>query len=377
MLNSEDFYKCLLRNGIDFFTGVPDSVLKNFSSFILDHAPKEKNITAANEGNAVALAAGYHLSTGKYGLVYMQNSGLGNAINPLVSLADKDVYGIPVLLLIGWRGEPGIKDEPQHVKQGRITLKMLDTLEIPYEILSDDPAAVEKSIQSAAKRMKDEKSSFALVVRKGLFRAYPKKEALDVDSELYREDAIKLICKDIESRSIIISSTGKISRELYEIRDIEKTSHEKDFLTIGSMGHCSQIALSIALNKPNRSVYCLDCDGSVIMHMGSLAINGSMNADNFKHIIFNNAAHESVGGQATVGAKIDFCAIALSCGYKKAFRVRNKSELFQIIKEMSKESGPVLLEIMVKKGSRQDLGRPKETAVMRKHMFMDNLARGG
>ena len=252
MIDCDKFYNILVNNGIDFFTGVPDSLLKDFCAYITDNTQGDKNIIAANEGNAVALAAGYYLATNKFGLIYMQNSGEGNAINPLTSLTDPEVYSIPMLLLIGWRGEPGIKDEPQHKKMGKITLKLLETLEIPYSLLDDN---FEITIKKAIEHMKNNKSPYAIVARKGIFKDYQLEEKLVSDFHMNREEAIKTIIPLLDSNDIIISTTGKTSRELYELRKSLNQSCNKDFLTVGSMGHSSSIALGIALNKPNKNIF--------------------------------------------------------------------------------------------------------------------------
>ena len=372
MIECKDFFELLSRRDINFYTGVPDSTLKDFCAYVTDNVDKEHHIITANEGGAIALASGYHLSTGKTALVYMQNSGLGNALNPLVSLADPEVYNIPILLLIGWRGEPGKKDEPQHIKQGRITLPLLSTLEIPCEILGDNLKEAEEIVNKAVSILKTGKS-FALVVRKGIFNKYQLKKGEKDSFNIEREQAIKLIAEKLGKNDFIVSTTGKISRELYEYRDEANDGHENDFLTVGSMGHCSHIALGIALAMTDKNIYCFDGDGSFIMHMGSLAINGATSAKNFKHIVFNNAAHDSVGGQPTVAGKIDIPGIAVACGYKSTYKATTLSELLQVIDDFILKDGPSLLEICVKKGARDNLGRPKHKPSQIKNLFMNNI----
>ncbi|MCK4431623.1 MAG: phosphonopyruvate decarboxylase [Candidatus Aminicenantes bacterium] len=288
----------------------------------------------------------------------MQNSGLGNAINPLISLVDEDVYSIPVLLLIGWRGEPGKKDEPQHIKQGKVTIDLLDTLRIPHGILPDSIEDAGRTIKIAINTLKRKSSSYALVVRKKTFEPYKLKKKISAKFELSREDAIRFIVDSLEDKAIIVSTTGKTSRELFEYRKELSQSHNKDFLTVGSMGHASQIALSIALSKPSRIVYCLDGDGALIMHMGSLAIIGSKSPKNFKHIVLNNYAHDSVGGQPTAALKINIPAIAKTCGYKIILSAEKRIDLEENINLLKHSNGPALLEIKVKKGARENLGRP-------------------
>lgn len=373
MLNCEEFYSLLIKNNIDFFAGIPDSLLKDFCAYIINNTSDEKNIIAANEGNAIALAAGYHLATGKIGLVYMQNSGQGNAINPLTSLVDKEVYGIPVLLLIGWRGEPGKQDEPQHIKQGKITISLLNTLGIPNKILPDNIEGVRKVLKTAINSMKKKSAPYALVVRKGTFETCKLKNKISSQFELSREDAIKLIIDYLGDKDIIVSTTGKISRELFEYREELGHGHSKDFLTVGSMGHSSQIALAIALSKPSQKVYCLDGDGALIMHMGTLAIIGSRGPTNFKHIVINNGAHDSVGGQPTAALKINIAAIARACGYKKSFCAEKRLELKEKLKLLKFSKGPALLEIKVTKGARKDLGRPTTSTKENKKAFIHFL----
>lgn len=373
MINTSEFYSILKTNDIDFFTGVPDSLLKSFCAFAKDNTPDCHNITAANEGNALGLAAGYHLATNKIALVYMQNSGLGNIVNPLTSLTDSLVYGIPALLLIGWRGEPGKKDEPQHIKQGLITLDLLETLGIKYSVLSSETTSeeVNEIVGYSVKYMKDNHAPYALVVRKDTFEDYKLKNEHKTNFELTREEAIKIIVENMNSEDVIVSTTGMASRELFELREQRGEGHEKDFLTVGSMGHASQIALGIAIAKPEQTVYCLDGDGAFIMHMGGLSIVGSAAPKNYKHIIINNGSHDSVGGQPTVGFDIDINAIAKACGYKTALSVQTKEELKVCMVKLRSVDGPALLEIKVNKGARKNLGRPTTTPLDNKQAFMN------
>ena len=376
MISSEFFFNACKDEGVDFFSGVPDSLLKNICSYITDNTPSENHIIAANEGNALAIGVGYHLSTGKVPLIYMQNSGLGNVINPLLSLADQDVYSIPLLMMIGWRGDPGMKDEPQHKKQGRVTIALLEAMEIPYKVLTADSNIEEakvalKAMLSIAKK---ENKPCALLIKKGFFEDYKFQSDILYERPLYREQAIEIIVNNLNEPDIVVSTTGVASRELFEYREKLKSGHERDFLTVGGMGHVSQIALGIALQKKNRQVYCLDGDGSLIMHMGTLAINASMNCRNFKHIVFNNSAHDSVGGQPTVGDRIDIASIASNVGYQWVKMVSEESEIRLALNEMADVDTPALLEIQVKKGFRKDLGRPTTTPIQNKEIFMKFVA---
>ena len=372
MIEVSTFYNTLLSYGVTFFTGIPDSLLKHFCNYINERVLPENHIISANEGGAVGIASGYNMATGKIPLVYMQNSGLGNTVNPLVSLADKDVYSIPLFLLIGWRGEPDIKDEPQHVKQGQITLSLLETLQIPYKILPDENNEMILCLKDIIKTINKTQAPCALVVKKNTFKSYNCNIKSKSKALMTREEAIKIIINNTDSEDIIISTTGKISRELYEHREKTGKSHETDFLTVGSMGHASQIALGISINRPLNKIYCLDGDGAAIMHMGSLAIIGAYNkVSNFVHIILNNGVHDSVGGLPTVGFKIDFCKIAKGCGYNNSFNVHTVDELKQTIKAVKNNyvSGPFFINVIVKNGSRKDLGRPKSTPIDNKKSF--------
>jgi phosphonopyruvate decarboxylase len=374
MISPKYFIDTLASIDIDFFTGIPDSLLKNICSYLTDNSKSENNIIAANEGAAMGLAAGYHLATGKIPVVYMQNSGLGNIVNPLMSLTDEDVYNIPVLLLIGWRGEPGQKDEPQHVKQGKVTIPLLDTMGIKNIIMSKEEIELKCQFDEAVTYMKDTSNSYAFVIRKDTFHEYKMRNIKScLALSLCREEAIKQIINKIESKAIIVSTTGMISRELFEIREIQEDGHERDFLTVGSMGHASQIALGIALQHPQHSVYCFDGDGAAIMHLGSLGIIGSMGPENLIHIILNNGAHDSVGGQSTVGFEINFSKIAEACGYKTILSADDKESLSQSLDLLKNASKPILLEIKVKKGARKNLGRPTTTPIQNKKALMKFL----
>ncbi len=374
MIDSGLFYKTLTRLGIDFFTGVPDSTLKSFCAFLHEHADSQGHIIAANEGGAIALACGHYLATGRPGLVYMQNSGQGNAVNPLVSLADPVVYSVPLLLLIAWRGEPGKHDEPQHIKQGKITLSLLDVLEVPYKILPDNTQEAQVCLEEIVRALNARKGPVALIVRKGTFEPRQMEEHDYPGSDLTREEAIEAVINDLDKSEIIVSTTGKISRELYGYRDRVGGCHGRDFLTIGSMGHCSQIALGIALAKPERQVYCLDGDGAVIMQMGAVAIIGSTKAKNFRHIVFNNGCHDSAGGLATCGFAVSLTDIAMACGYALALQAQTKKEIDDTVGIMKTTAGPAMLEVRIKKGAREDLGRPKYSPKDIKTRFMEFLA---
>lgn len=373
MIRPEFFVNELKEHDIDFYAGVPDSLLKNICAYITDNLPAEQNIIAANEGGAMGIATGYNLATGKVPVVYMQNSGEGNIINPLASLTDKEVYNIPVLLVIGWRGRPGVHDEPQHVKQGKVTTGLLNTMGINYAILPKDEETAAKQIKAAVAYMKETNECFALVIEKDTFDVYKLQNVEESSLTMSREAAIQKVASSIEEDACIVSTTGMISRELFEARTAWKQGHERDFLTVGSMGHASQIALGIALQKPERKVYCFDGDGAVIMHMGNMAITASMKCKNYVHVIFNNGAHDSVGGQPTVGLKIDLCAVAKAVGYVATFNVDTEEQLADVLNKIRHQDGPLLVQVCVKKGNRKDLGRPTTTPIQNKMAFMSFL----
>jgi len=373
MIDPAFLYNRLKQYDVEFFTGVPDSLLKDICGYIADNASAQNHIISANEGNAIAIAAGYYMATGKIPLVYMQNSGIGNALNPLLSLVDEKVYSIPMLVMIGWRGEPGIKDEPQHVKQGEVTLDLLEAMKIPYSILGKDEIEVETQIQKAIVYVKNNNAPYALVVKKGTFAKYTFKEMINNTYELRREDAIKQIVNQLTGEEVIVSTTGKTSRELFEYRAELNHAHHSDFLTVGSMGHANQIALGIAMQKPNKKIICLDGDGALLMHMGGLSIIGSLAPKNFIHIVINNGAHESVGGQPSVAFAIDIPKLALANNYKMAISVVTIKELNNALKSITEDTCPALIEVKVKIGSRDDLGRPTVKPKDNKVAFMKNL----
>jgi phosphonopyruvate decarboxylase len=364
------FIDLLRQNGITFFTGVPDSLLSPLSAHLATEAAADKHVIAANEGEALAIAAGAHLATGRMACVYMQNSGQGNAVNPLCSLCDPDVYGIPVLLVIGWRGQPGTHDEPQHVKQGRVTLTLNAALDVPT-IVADpqaSPLEQDRAIVELIRLGQRESRPVALVVPKGFFESGTSRRPQN-GHLLVREAVIARILAHFADAAIV-STTGKISRELYELRARSGQSHERDFLTVGSMGHAGSLALGINLANPGLRVLCLDGDGAALMHMGSLAVNGVRAGGHFTHIVLNNEAHESVGGQPTVAGRIDLSRVASACGYHVLPPVREAARLDEGLQALAASPGPAFLEIFVSLASRKDLGRPRETPVENKALFM-------
>ena len=373
MIRPSYFYDLLIKNGTDFFAGVPDSLLKNLCAYITDNAPSENHIISANEGSATGLATGYHLATGKIPMIYMQNSGEGNMINPLMSIADPDVYSIPMLIVIGWRGEPGVHDEPQHIKQGKVTCDLLDAMKVPYEVLSDNEADLPGQFEKAYKYIKENNGQYAFVIRKGTFDEYKLVNNIPVEGKMSREEAIEKIILSADDKTAFVSTTGMISRELYEQRDKHNMNHDRDFLTVGGMGHASQIALGIAFQKQDRQIYCIDGDGASIMHMGGMATIGSRKPANYVHFVLNNGAHDSVGGQPTVARQIDLCAIAAGCGYENVVKVETPEELDAVLNDSETKEKLTFVEVLVTKGARKDLGRPKSTPQENKKGLMEFL----
>lgn len=373
MLPCDLICQTLTEQGVSFFAGVPDSLLKDICAYITDGVEEGRHVIAANEGAAVALASGWHLATGGLGLVYLQNSGLGNLVNPLTSLADPEVYSIPMLLLIGWRGEPGVPDEPQHRKQGRVTVETLQALEIPYAVLPDTAGEAVEAIKTAARTARENNAPYALIVKKGTFEPYKLRNKIPDQFVLRREEAIKLVLAAIGNEMAVVSTTGMTSREVFEHREAEGEGHGRDFLTVGCMGHASQIAMGLALARPEAPVCCIDGDGAVLMHMGSLAVIGVSGLVHFKHVVINNGAHDSVGGQPTAGLTVNLPAIAKACGYQWSASAHEPEEIVRLLEELKTVQGPALLEIKVNKGSRADLGRPTTTTHDNKKHFMEFL----
>ena len=361
--------------GADFYTGVPDSQLKALCNYLMDTYGIDSNhhIIAANEGNCTALAAGYHLATGKVPVVYMQNSGEGNIINPVASLLNEKVYAIPIIFIVGWRGEPGIHDEPQHIYQGEVTIKLLDDMDIASFIISKDTTADElTAAMNGFRELLAKGKQVAFVVRKGALTDAPKVEYKN-NNTMMREEIIRHIVS-FSGEDPIVSTTGKASRELFEIREANSQSHGYDFLTVGSMGHSSSIALGVAINQPEKRIWCIDGDGAVLMHMGSMAVLGANKPANMIHIIINNSAHETVGGMPTVAGDIDLVAVAKACGYPNAVSVDSFEALDSELEKAKSRSELSLIEVKCSIGARDDLGRPTTTALENKQNFMNYLS---
>lgn len=360
--------------GADFYTGIPDSQLKALCNYLMNiyGTDPKHHIIAANEGNCTAIAAGYHLATGKVPVVYLQNSGEGNIINPVASLLNDNVYAIPMVFIVGWRGEPGIHDEPQHIYQGKVTVKLLRDMDIKPFIIDRD--TTDDEVLAAMVQFKEnlkKGKNVAFVIRKG---ALEYSESIEYKNQniLSREAVIQRIVA-ASGADPIISSTGKASRELYETRVANRQTHKYDFMTIGSMGHSNSIALGVAIHKPEQRIWCIDGDGAVLMHMGSMAILGAIKPINFIHIIINNGAHETVGGMPTVADSVDFVSIAEACGYPNALSVDTVEALDKALERVKSKQELSLIEVKSSIGARENLGRPMTTALENKEMFMEYL----
>ncbi len=373
MLDPSLFLDYMEELGVGFVTGVPDSQLKSVCEEVYCRygINSKRHIVAVNEGNAVALASGYHLATGKLPLVYLQNSGLGNAVNPIASLTDSGVYGIPMIFMVGWRGEPGVHDEPQHIKQGAITQELLALLDV-HSLVIDKGLTLEALKTRFSEELLPllaQGKSVALVVRKGSFEK-GKGTFLAHEEELGREEAIASLAQNMGPDDFVVATTGKISRELFEFcKNSKPVNSSHNFLTVGSMGHASAIALSVALQHTNKSVWCFDGDGATLMHMGSMATIGVMKPDNFLHVVLNNEAHESVGGMPTVAGEVDLASVALACGYRSARNIRTRKELIALNVEALEK--PALIQVFVSTGSRDELMRPDTTPQQNKVSFME------
>lgn len=370
-MNVETFVRIL---DADFYTGVPDSQLKALCNNLIHTYgidPKH-HIIAANEGNCTALAAGYHLATGKVPVVYMQNSGEGNIINPVASLLNDKVYAIPVIFVVGWRGEPGVHDEPQHIYQGEVTVKLLEDMDIRTFVIGRETTDEEvATAMTEFRKLLAVGKDVAFVIRKGAL-SYDEKVVYANHNTMKREEIIRHIVA-VSGEDPIVSTTGKASRELFEIREANKQSHKYDFLTVGSMGHSSSIALGVALNKPDKKIWCIDGDGAVLMHMGAMAVIGANKPNNLIHVVINNGAHETVGGMPTVAEQIDLVAIAKACGYPNAVSVDSFDTLDEALQTAKSGNELTLIEVKCSIGARDDLGRPTTTTLENKCSFTKYL----
>jgi phosphonopyruvate decarboxylase len=351
VINQEKFVNVLHNNGVEFFCGVPDSHLNAFCTYIAENVPSTRNIIAANEGNAVALASGYYFATGTIPFVYMQNSGMGNALNPLVSLVDRHVYSVPMIMLIGWRGEPSTNDHEQHKTQGEITIRLLDMLSIPYKIVKDDDRFIEETVEWAVQTTLSTSVPTALIAQTGVFAETKKRHPVDDSYSMSREDAMKVVLDNVPKDALFVATTGRATRELYFLRSERGEAHDNDILNVGSMGHASSIAMGLALANKDRLVVCLDGDAAAIMHLGAMTMVSKYEMPNLLHIVLNNGAHESVGGQPSVGHIIDFARIAEGSGYR-AKTVVNEKSLIEALGELSDGKAPSFINVKIRQGMR-------------------------
>jgi phosphonopyruvate decarboxylase len=373
-LSTQELYDPLVSNGVDYFCGVPDSITGPFSHFLEDHA-EGRHVITANEGNAIGLAIGYHIATGKIPLVYMQNSGLSNAIDPLASLADRSVLSTPMLLLVGWRGQPGKNDESHHTRQGAIIPDLLRSLEIPFDTLSCDPAEANQQVSEMVKNAGEKNRPHALLIEEGGLAEYSSEAVSRGSYQMSREEAVATVVEVLDEDTIVVAGVGKLSRELFEYRQQFDQGHSKDLLVVGGMGHASSIALGIAQQKPEKKVFCFDGDGSVLMHLGALATIGNIGSTNFYHIVFNNGSHDSVGGQPTT-RNVDIPAIARACGYRYTSTQSEPELVSGEVIRIQQDIGPALLEVKIYQGARADLTRPSIHPINNKEAFMSFLEEG-
>ncbi|MFX1363512.1 MAG: phosphonopyruvate decarboxylase [Promethearchaeota archaeon] len=376
MIVCEEFIKILEKYDFTFFTGIPDSTFKDLMKYLTDNPNGNlKNIVACNECEAIAIASGYHLATNNIGIVYMQNSGFGKTVNPLTSLCDPEVYSIPILLMIGWRGEPNIMDAPQHKKMGIITLPILETLQIPYEVLEPNLQKIDKALNHALDYFTNKKGPYALIFRRNFFQNYEMKTSLTNNYHLTTREVIQIILDSFSTDEIVVSTTGYISRRIFEYREKNIKDHHKSFYNIGSMGCASSIGLSIALQKQKNRVIVFDGDGAAIMQMGAFSTIGKYAPSNFVHIIIDNEAHESTGCQPTNSASIKFIDIARASNYKWNVKVERKDELYEVLDIIQNRNGPILIVIKTKIHSEPDLKRPDKLPREYKKDFMRYLSK--
>lgn len=357
--------------GITTIAGVPDSALQPFCNYLNGEQKEFRHFVPANEGAAVGLAIGEYLASGKPTCVYMQNSGIGNIVNPITSLANEAVYDIPILFVVGWRGEPGKKDEPQHRFMGEITGELLDVLHIKNRVISNQMSEKEvRDIFLEAKQQLENQKQFAIIVKRDALQLGTSNSYKNSFS-LKREEAISEIIDSLSKEDVIVSTTGKISREVYEQCDKIIGHHKQAFLTVGGMGHAGMIAFGIAQQAHEKKVFCIEGDGAILMHMGELAFLAKQAPINYVHICLNNEAHESVGGMPTGAVGEDFFSLARDCGYKYVVCVNNSKELKKELMKIKEMDGPVFIEVKVSMESRKDLGRPKESAIENRNNFME------
>lgn len=375
MIDAPAFVAHLQRRGVSLFTGVPDSLLKDLGVAVTARVPAGHHVIAANEGAAVGVAIGHYLRTAQPAVVYLQNSGLGNAVNPLMSLADPEVYGIPMLLIVGWRGRPGVTDEPQHRKQGRIMPALLDALDLPWQVLPHDTEAACRSVDAMLTAALASSSPSVLLVEPGGFASTPQPgPTTAIDAALpSREAALTTVVEAIGDEAILVATTGMLSRELFALRQRTGAGDERDFLTVGGMGHASAIALGVALEEADREVWCLDGDGALLMHLGGLAVIAEHAPHTLFHVVFNNGVHASVGGQPTAISQVDLVQASRGLGYRNAVSASNLAQVAAAVPALRASGGPSLLEAVVQPGNRAGIGRPTRSPAQSRQAFMQAL----
>lgn len=375
MVNQDKLFSSLREMGISFFTGVPDSLLNDFCLYLVKNIPDGQHVMAANEGNAIAIAAGHYMATGNIPVVYMQNSGIGNATNPLLSLTHDSVYGIPMILVIGWRGDPAISDHVQHKKQGELTPVLMNDMDIPYEILDNENTVVQK-FKWAVCKAKEISSPVALIAKKAILTEKVKKQQYLESSLMNREEAVSAVLDVLGDNAIYLGTTGRATREVNEQLKEHGIGEGHEFQNVGSMGHVSSVGLGIALARPEQNVVVFDGDAAVVMHMGALATNCRYKAGNMIHIVLNNGVNESVGGQPSAGYVVNLTEIASACGYQTpGHAVETKEELQEIIKNHRKGEMPLFIDVHVRQGIRSDMPKLNINHKAQKMALMDNLIR--
>lgn len=373
MVNLQDLFDSLKSQGVNFFTGVPDSLLNNFCLYMVENIPDGQHVMAANEGNAVAIAAGHYMATGDIPVVYMQNSGIGNATNPLLSLTHDCVYGIPMILVIGWRGDPAISDHAQHKKQGELTPVLMKDMDIPYEILDDENTVIQK-FEWAVDKAKEISAPVALIAKKAILTEKVKKQEYPESRLMNREEAVSAVVDVLGNDAIYLGTTGRATREVHEQLKEHGVGEGHEWQNVGSMGHVSSVGLGIALAKPEQKVVVFDGDAAAVMHMGALATNCRYKAGNLIHIVLNNGVNESVGGQPSAGYVVNLTEIAAACGYKTpGHAVETREELQEIIKDYKEDEMPLFIDVHVRQGIRSDMPKLNIDHKAQKEALMKNL----
>ncbi len=376
------FVDQLAALGVRFVAGVPDTILCELAGRLGAPDSPLRHLVACNEGAAVAAAIGHHLASGAVAAVYLQNSGLGHAANPLASLAAPEVCSIPLLLLVGWRGELAddgtqLADEPQHRLQGRLTPAQLDLLGIAHETLgpadSDPAAALRRLLRLALRRQRP----VALLLRRGTFAPAPAGSVgppLAAGApQMSREQAIEACLRALPAGAATVATTGMASRELFDLRRRRGEPHDLDFLVVGAMGHASHVALGLCCADPGRPVLCLDGDGAALMHLGALA--SCAGARGLLHVVLNNGAHESVGCQPTSAPALRLAALARACGYARVATVRSAASLEAAVRDFLEGGQSGFIEAVCRVGHRADLGRPALAPREAARQFMRALRR--